>query len=258
VPKGGLPRRAALIDSTRDVQKRVLVVDAGAVFPVRPERQAVGPFIMQCMAAMKTDAVGVGACDLTFGFDFLRATARDAGLPLTCANLVENATRQPAFEPWRLVHAADVRVGVFGLLAQDASRGPAADSLTLTDPATAAREAIGQLRAHGATVVVLLSQLGDDATEKLLGEVTGIDVAVVNGNAMRAIGYTSGTTLVAAGGGPGGYYVGITDVALDHKRHRLAASSQAVMLGPNLRSDPDMLAKALAFDKTLPKLGDGR
>src|SRR5262249_41788408 len=205
IPKGGLPRRAALIDSTRGLRHRVLVVDAGAVFPDKPERRDVGSFIMECMAAMKTDAAGVGDCDLVNGLDFLRSTALETGVPLTCANLIESATGQPAFQPWRLVHAGDVKVGGFGLLAQDAARGPAAGSLTLTDPVLSAREAIGQLRAHGATVIVLLSQLGDQPTERLLEDVTGIDVAISNGHAMRSIGHMTGTTFVAAGGGDHGY-----------------------------------------------------
>jgi 2',3'-cyclic-nucleotide 2'-phosphodiesterase (5'-nucleotidase family) len=258
IPKGGLPRRAALIDSMRDLHRRVLVVDAGAVFPDQPERRSVGPFIMECMAAMKTDAVGVGDCDLTFGLDFLRSTARATGLPLTCANLIENATGQPAFEAWRLVHAADVKVGVFGLLAQYATRGPAADSLTLTDPAPAAREAIGQLRAHGATVIVLLSQLGDQATERLLADTPGIDVAVSNGRYMQSTGHVTGTTFLAANGGDHRYFVGVTEVGLDRHKHRVGAVSEAVLLGPKLRSQPEMLAKALAFEKTLPKPADGK
>lgn len=253
IPKGGLPRRAALIDSTRGRHRRVLVVDAGAVFPDQRERRGVGSFIMECMSAMKTDAVGVGDCDLTNGLDFLRSTARETGLPLTCANLIESASGQPAFHPWRLVRVADVKVGVFGLLAQDATRGPAADSLTLTDPKLAAREAIGQLRAHGATVIVLLSQLGDQATESLLADVTGIDVAVSNGHSMRSVGHTTGTAFVAAGGGEHGYFVVVTDVWLDHHKHRLGVVSDAVMLGPQLRSQPEMLARATAFEQTLPK-----
>jgi 2',3'-cyclic-nucleotide 2'-phosphodiesterase (5'-nucleotidase family) len=249
IPKGGLPRRAALIDSTRALHRRLLVVDAGAVFPDKPERRSVGSFIMECMAAMNTDAVGVGDCDLTNGLEFLRSTARDAGLPLTCATLIENATGRPAFEPWRLVRAADVKVGVFGLLAQDATRGPAADSLTLTDPAPAAREAIAQLRTKGASVIVVLSQLGNEATEKLLEDVAGIDVAVSNGRLLRSNGHLTGNTFVAAGGGEHGYYVGVTNVGLDRRKHRLEAVSEAIMLGPTLRSQPEMLAKAQAFER---------
>src|SRR5262249_26799175 len=227
-------------------------------FPDKPERRDVGSFIMECMAAMKTDAAGVGDCDLVNGLDFLRSTALETGVPLTCANLIESATGQPAFQPWRLVHAGDVKVGVFGLLAQDAARGPAADSLTLTDPVLSAREAIGQLRAHGATVIVLLSQLGDQPTERLLEDVTGIDVAISNGHAMRSIGHMTGTTFVAAGGGDHGYFVGVTDVGLDRHKRRIGVVSEALMLGPQRRSQPEMLAKATAFEHTLPKPVDNK
>jgi 2',3'-cyclic-nucleotide 2'-phosphodiesterase (5'-nucleotidase family) len=251
-----LPRRAALIDSTRHAHRRVLVVDAGAVFPDQPEKREIGSFIMECMGAMKTDAVGVGACDLSSGLDFLRTTAHDARLPITCANLIETATGQTAFEPWRLVHAGDVKVGVFGLLAQDATRGPAADSLALTDPTPAARETIGQLRAHGATVIVLLSQLGNETTEKLLQDVAGIDVAISNGTTFRSSGHVTGTSFVAAGGDRG-YFVSATTVGLDRRKHRIGVVSETIMLGPKLRSQPEMLARALEFEKRLPKPADG-
>ncbi len=253
VPKGGLPRRAAAVDSVRALYSRTLVVDGGAVFPDLPEGRRVGTFLMQSMAKIGTSAVGVGNCDLSSGLQFLRETANEANLPLTCANLVEKSSGRTAFEASRLVRAGDVNVGVFALLAPDAERGPAADSLVITEPAHVARRTIADLRRRGATVIVLLSQLGEGATDRLAAEVHGIDVVIAGNNpATRTEGHRAGDALVAAGGAKG-YFVGVTQVELDGHLHPAGSMSRAFMLGPDVRSQPEMLGRALAFEKTLPR-----
>jgi hypothetical protein len=69
----------------------------------------------------------------------------------------------------------------------------------------------------------------------------------------RSMAEARGTAFVAAGGGERGYHVGVTDVLLDRHKHRLGVSSEAVLLGPGVRSQPEMLARAQAFEMTLPK-----
>ena len=81
----------------------------------------------------------------------------------------------------------------------------------------------------------------------------GIDVVIAGKNPpVRTVGHRAGDALVAAGGAQG-YYLGVTQVELDGHLRPAGSMSRAFMLGPDVRSQPEMLGRALAFEKTLPK-----
>lgn len=80
---------------------------------------------------------------------------------------------------WVIKDAGPVKVGFTGLAPEEtptaSSPGPNVDVLT---PAAAMREVVPQMRAAGAQIVVLLSHLCAPDTEKVVADVSGIDVAV--------------------------------------------------------------------------------
>jgi len=180
-PKGGFARRAAFMDSVRAVRNNrnaVLALDAGGFFPVVEDERDAGAFTLAAMARMGVAAAGVGANDLRFGYSYLREHARAAGVPLLAANLERRDTHASAFERWRLFHAGGVAVGAFSLMPESADLGPARDTLVTTSAVNAARAAVDSLRAAGAAVTVLLSQLGEPWGDSLVARVPGIDLIV--------------------------------------------------------------------------------
>jgi len=251
-PKGGLARRATFLDSVRAVRRNVVVLDAGGFFPVLDEERETAVYMLGAMARLGTQAAGVGARELRYGYGFLRENARSAGVPLVCANVTRTDGGQPAFDPWRVVVTpAGTRVGVFGLMAEGADLGPMRDSLRIGSAEAAAREAVAALRAHGASVVVLLSQLGKAIGDSVALHVPGIDLVIAGGGTpVLAEGERVGNA-VAVYGGMQGWQVGVADVRLDagHRLGRITA--RTVVLGPEVRTETSMAASVKAFEDSL-------
>jgi 2',3'-cyclic-nucleotide 2'-phosphodiesterase (5'-nucleotidase family) len=61
--------------------------------------------------------------------------------------------------------------------------------VVLLDPVAALREVVPQMRADGAQVVILLSHLFHEETERVVQEVDGIDVALGSHLGPRPVGY---------------------------------------------------------------------
>jgi hypothetical protein len=257
-PKGGLARRATFLDSVRAVRKRVLVVDAGGFFPATDDEREAAPFMLRAMATMGTQVAGVGANELRFGYAFARENAHSAGVPLVCANLVLSDGGLAAFDPWRVVEvqgagASGIKVGVFGLIAESSDLGPARDSLRIGSAEEAARRCIRELRAQGANVVVLLSQLGKAMGDSVAAHVPGIDL-LVGGGGVPA--FPSGMPIgngpgVVLHGGSEGWQVGVADVRFDARNAVRDIGARTIVLGPDVRTEPAMAASVKAFEDSL-------
>jgi len=185
LPLGGLARRATVIARARTEADATLVVDAGDLFePLRDpggsERRA--RILATALARGGLAAFTPGEQDLALGLPLLRRTAAVAALPIVSANLY-GLDGARLFDADRLIDAAGVKVGIFGVSAPpspaDATRWRAA-GVEVRDPADAAREAVASLRGRGAAVVVALVHLGPPSeSRRLIGAVEGIDWAVL-------------------------------------------------------------------------------
>ncbi|HEY0839725.1 MAG TPA: hypothetical protein VGD74_06025, partial [Vulgatibacter sp.] len=89
--EGGLPRRATVLAKAREAGPILLLDSGDALFPKlgkggdRDDEKAA--LILREMAGMGTAAMAVGERDLALGADWLVSQAKEAGLPLLCANL---------------------------------------------------------------------------------------------------------------------------------------------------------------------------
>ncbi|MBI5168321.1 MAG: hypothetical protein HZA61_02415 [Candidatus Eisenbacteria bacterium] len=250
-PKGGLARRAAFVDSVRAEHDQVVLVDAGGFFPETDSQRDAGPFVMQTMNAIGTAASNVGDKELRFGYAFLREAVRESGLPVVSANLYDRRTGRLAFAPYVIVPAGRARVGVFGLMSGSADLGPARDSLRVEDAETAAVRTVAELKKKGATVIVLLSQLGKVESEDLVNAVEGIDAAITGRNVpMLQRGRVIKNTVVCYGGEQG-WYIGRTSLALDAAGRSLSGENDMIMLGPEVEAKPAVFDVVKAFEDAL-------
>jgi hypothetical protein len=152
------------------------------VLPDEGEVERRARLIAGALGRMGLTAFEPGDRDLVLGPALLRRVLADAKVPTVSANLYDQKGAR-LFDADRLVDAAGVKVGIFGVI------GPAsADDAALwktwgleaRDPAAAARAEVASLRARGAQIVVALVHVGlRDVSKKLLDEVPGIDWAVL-------------------------------------------------------------------------------
>ncbi len=228
----------------------MLLVDAGGFFPENdaPEYQDVASFLMDGMKLLGTDAVGAGEKELRYGYSFLKANVERSGVPVVCANLYLKKSGKPAFAPYVIKTVGSVKVGIFGLMSEKVSFGPSQDSLRVDAPAATARRVIAEMKRKGATVIVLLSQIGKVDSEDLVALVPGIDVLVVGHASSLLLKGRMIKNTVACYGGEQGQYLGRTIVSLNAARGQATAESDVFMLGPEVGDRAEMVKLVKVFE----------
>lgn len=156
-------------------------MDAGDNFGgiSEPEKRKA-EVILRSMGAMGYDALGIGEVELNYGVDFLLETAREAKVPLVCANLVSHRTGKTLVQPYVMLKRGKLKVAVIGLVddvLELVDPGQNSDSLIIKDPIQVAHELIPILKKK-ADVVVLLSHMGYAKSSKLAMEIPELDVLV--------------------------------------------------------------------------------
>jgi len=229
---------------------QVLLVDSGNFFPENddPAYGDVAGFLMDAMKILGTDAVGVGEHELRFGYSFVRANMERSGLPMVCANITLKASGKPAFTPYIIKKVGSVKVGIFGLMSDKVSYGPSADSLKLEEPTAAARRVIAEMKKKGATVTVLLSQLGKIESEDLAAAVPGIDAMIIGHASTLLMKGRMIKNTVACYGGEQGQYLGRTILTLNAARAQTTGECDAFMLGPEVGERPEVAKLVKSFE----------
>ncbi len=176
-PSGGLAKRQALVEQYRRTRPEVLLVDAGDLFPDH-RHEVKAKYLARVLARSGYDAIALGDQEFLLGAEYLRRLQREERLPLVCAN-VRDAAGEPVAPPHVVRSIADLRVGIFAVVADKAYGFPPMEwrtGLRVEDPAEAARREVAALK--GCDLVVALSHQPLYASRDLAAEVDGIDLVV--------------------------------------------------------------------------------
>jgi hypothetical protein len=246
------------VDSIKASYGQVVLVDGGGFFPEDDQHQDVSWFLMSTMKLLGTDAVGMSEKELRFGLSYLKAQVKNTQLPIVCANLYDKKTSKLVFPPYVLKQVGTVKVGIFSLMSNVVELGPSADSLRVEEPSAVAKRMVAELHKKGATVVVLLAQLGKVEGEDLVTAVDGIDAVILgHGVPLLQKGRLIKAT-VACYGGEQGQYLGRTLLALDPRRKMTTGENETFILGPEVaeRKEIATLVKGFndSFNEKLQKL----
>ena len=161
------------------------------------------------MDKMDYAAGTLGWSDLSVGADFLKEISNRISFPMVTSNLVYKDSQKPFGEKYLIREIADVRVGILGIMPLETAgqKTPAdagcsqkekheadthaateavfADYLEVIPPEEALKKLIPEVRSH-ADFLILLSQCGFKATNDLVSQVKGIDLAI-SGQRMTAV-----------------------------------------------------------------------
>ena len=226
-------------------------MDAGGFFPEDDQHQDVAWFLMDAMKVLDIDAVGMSEKELHFGLSYLKAEQKRVQLPMVCANLYEKKTSKLLLAPYVLKQVGTVKVGIFGLMSNAVDLGPSRDSLRVEEPSVVAKRVVADLRKKGATVVVLLSQLGKVEGEDLVTAVDGIDAVILGRNVPLLQKGRLIKATVACYGGEQGQYVGRTLLTLDARRKMTTGENETFILGPDIPDKKEIAALVKGFTDTL-------
>lgn len=114
---GGVNRRAALIESIRQENQNVLLLDAGDIFQGTPYFNYYGGELeFKLMSMMKYDASTIGNHDFDNGIQGLYAQMPHAKFEFISSNYDFKNTLMDGFvKPYKIYNKNGIKVGVFGL-----------------------------------------------------------------------------------------------------------------------------------------------
>lgn len=185
---GGVSRRASLIQSIRDQENHVLLLDAGDIFQGTPYfNKFKGVLEMKTMAAMNYDIVTLGNHDFDIGMEAYKSALSHASFQVVNANYELTSTPlADVVKPYTIIQKAGFKIGVFGVGVNLQGLVPNENwkGLTYQDPVAAAQKQADALRKEGCDVVICLSHLGyeyntNQVSDKVLAASThGIHVII--------------------------------------------------------------------------------
>ena len=205
--------------------------------------------MMDAMVMLGMDAVTVGERDLSYGLSFLTQNVKAKKLPTVVANMNHAGSGKPVFPAYVMKTAGDVQTGIFGLITDKGNYGPSTDSIQVTDPVAAAQATVKELRAKGARVVVLLSQLGKVESEDLVANVEGIDAVIIGRNVPLLTKGRMIKNTVACYGGEQGQNIGRTLLTLGAGNRAVNGENDVFRLGPEITDKPEILEIVKAFEE---------
>lgn len=203
---GGAAALAGYVDRIRRADKTVFLFDAGDMFTGLVSNLTQGEALMEMMRAMRYDAMAIGNHEFDYGSANFERQMDRVPFPVLGANIFYKGTRHRYSRPYVILERNGVRVGVIGIIGEDArsvANQAGITDLDFDDPATAIAPIVAELRPQVDLVIVLAHQgkTGPQQTDaeahpeiqrdfdediKLVGAVPGIDV-FVGGHAHRGI-----------------------------------------------------------------------
>lgn len=197
----GLARAVTLVDSIRETDPHVLLLDSGDLLQGTPlnsfqaarRPDAVHP-VIAAMNAAGYDASAIGNHEFNYGIPYLRDALEEAEFPFLAANIHRAGTDSTAWRPYALLETGGVRVGVIGFTTPGVAiwdRAAVEGRLEFRDIAASARRWVPRMKEEGAEVVVALAHSGigpgssyaeetgvpeENAVARLAREVPEIDV----------------------------------------------------------------------------------
>lgn len=203
---GGAAQLSTLIQRVRARESPVFLFDSGDLFTGTFSYATRGEALMRLWETLKVDAMAIGNHEFDYGSAVFTPLMKNAAFPILGANLFLKATGARYAKPWVIVERGGVRVGVIGIIGEDAASVTLPSGiaeLDVRDPLPEVEAAVKELRPRVDLVVVLAHQgktgpMQSDAEGRpevqrdvdedlrLAGAVPGIDV-LVGGHAHRGL-----------------------------------------------------------------------
>jgi len=115
--KGGVARRAAMIDKIRKENPNTLLLDAGDIFQGTPYFNYFGGEVeFKLMSLLKYDAATLGNHDFDNSIEGFHNQLPNANFDFVCANYdFKNTILNTLVKPYKIFFKSGIKIGVFGL-----------------------------------------------------------------------------------------------------------------------------------------------
>lgn len=168
--RGGVIRRASMIQEVRAQQENVLLLDAGDIFQGTPYFNKYGGVLeMKVMEALAYDAATMGNHDFDGGMtNFLKAQ-QNVSFPFLCSNYdFKNTVLNNHTKPHQIFRKGGLKIGVFGVGVKLDGLVPKNkfEDTVYNDPIAIAQEQVDILQKEKCDLIICLSHLGYDYEDK--------------------------------------------------------------------------------------------
>ena len=180
---GGVVRRAAFVEKTREENKNVLLFDAGDFLQGTPYfNMFKGEVEVEAMNLLKYDAVTLGNHEFDYGMDLLVDIVKKAKFPIVSSNYDFSQTPIADYiKPYLILYKDGVKIGILGanvdpagLIASGNYKG-----MKFLPPFETANKVADMLRNElHCDMVICLSHLGYNSELKLAETSRNIDIII--------------------------------------------------------------------------------
>lgn len=188
--KGGVARRAAMIEKIRREEKNVLLVDAGDIFQGTPYFNYYGGELeFKLMSLLNYDVATLGNHDFDNGIDGFYNMLPHASFEFVNANYnFDKTLLKNTIKPYKIIVKDGIKIGIFGLGVElNGLVDPKHYAQTVyLDPVAVAQEMVTELKGKNCDLILCLSHLGFEyknepnkiSDRKLAHLTSGIDVII--------------------------------------------------------------------------------
>ncbi len=176
---GGIARLSTLVRNIREENEgRVLLLHAGDIFSRGdPVTVHYGGYVnFRAMERIGFDVLTPGNGEFYFGIENLQRQSARVSFPLIHANGVYKNHGGSIFPPYVIKEVDGVRIGILGL-GVIRMWPPSSHTLEMRDPVETAGKYVPKLQ-ELTDVIIALTHLGTPADERLVSEISGIDLVV--------------------------------------------------------------------------------
>ncbi|MCR9258753.1 MAG: bifunctional metallophosphatase/5'-nucleotidase [Pseudomonadaceae bacterium] len=179
---GGVAQLSSLIQQIRAEEDIVFLFDAGDIFTGTLAKLTHGAISFELMLTMGYDAMAIGNHEFEYGWARFAEEKNRVPFPVLGANLFYRDTEHPYAQPYAIIERQGIRVGVIGILGQDAATALIPSNiagLEVRDPVVTTAAYVELLR-DSVDLVVVLTHQGMTAPMQTDDEA---DLTVQRGNA---------------------------------------------------------------------------
>ncbi|MGB5688554.1 MAG: bifunctional UDP-sugar hydrolase/5'-nucleotidase [Woeseiaceae bacterium] len=275
---GGIAEMTTLINTIRRNEANVFLFDSGDIFTGALAKLTEGQLAFELMITMGYDAMAIGNHEFEYGHEIFAWQKNRAPFPVLGANFFYKDTNHPYAQAHAVIERNGVRIGVIGIMGQDAVTAIIPSfiaPLDVTVPADAVQRSVDELREE-VDIIVLLTHQGKtapmqtdaesdprlqrdiDADIHLAGAVTGVDVLFAGhadaGTPAPIVHPDTGTIIMQTYGQA--THLGYLQLTLDPKTRKITNhAGRLVPVDPALHApDPAIVAKLSLYRDAYPEI----
>ena len=275
---GGIAEMTTLIKELRQTEPNVFLFDSGDIFTGALAKLTEGRLAFELMITMAYDAMAIGNHEFEYGHEIFAWQKNRAPFPVLGANFFYKDTEHPYAQAHAIIERDGVRIGVIGIMGQDAVTAIIPSfiaPLDVTEPAAAVQRSVDELRDQ-VDLIVLLTHQGKtapmqtdaesdprlqrdiDADIALAGAVNGVDVLFAGhadaGTPEPIVHEKTGTIIMQTYGQA--THLGFLQLTLDADSGEIIAhDGRLIPVDPSRYSpDPAITAKLTEYRSAYPEI----